>query len=451
MLFLIYSFIFKASSLSINLTFSNWENYTGIPAANISGINHNHNLNFFNKNPPLFIFCFTSWCPHCKRALPDWQKYVEEASSDPSVIIASLNCSNELELCQNLQIRSLPSFLTYFHGDIREANCYHDLESYQKVGKKLSLIGEGKFLKRYDNIESNVFPHYPSFVFSVNFSPKTEKSDSKSEIENSNNFENFELNGFDDINDHEAIEIISRAMIASDSYQDEFFYLKDDKNRHVTVFLDDDVSLEMKGEFTFENILEFVKENCHKLFGDWSFSSLRRIKRRFAIYAPKIKKQKSDKKKKNPNPLKYSKIIDSDIKKFAVANLNRYAWGSANEFGTEQFNKIFKLKASEYPAIVVVDIRLSRFAKLKKIKSRADIDEFFSMVDFFANNDVNISNGKKNVFEPLEVNNDLDDFLELINSFLTIFVTSLVIVLSAVSIGFLIYCFYCKKPVPKYD
>lgn len=489
--FFLFLFIFKASSLARNITMSNWENFTGLPVANIINYNSNHDIqiikkdpNFFKRNPPLFIFCFASWCPHCKKAHPGWEKFQEEVSGDSSFIAASINCSSDSDLCQSLKIRSLPTLITYFHGDIRETKCFLDVNSYKKVGNKLSLIQQERFIKRYDQIENKIneyekhitFPRYPSFVFSFDYKSNIEKT-SKSEIENINN-NNIEVSDLNDYNlesnstanisnDIEAMEIVSRVMIATDSYQDEYFYLnststienqtqKGERKRTAIVFIDDDVSIEMKSEFNFDNVLSFVKENCHKLFGEWSFMSLRSIKRRFAVYAPKVKKEKKEKKKDNKsNSKKYSKIIDSDVKKFAISNLNKYAWGSAKEFGEEQFNDIFKLKTSDYPAIVVIDIRLSQFAKLKKIKSHQEIENFFKSVENYEietkDNDSNTKKDVQSIFEPLEVNNEMQDLLHLINSFAEIFITTLIILLLLSAIGFLIYCFYFKKPVPKYD
>lgn len=470
--FYLLFFVYQASSLAENITSSNWENFTGLPLTDIVDIGINHDVQilkndstFFKRNPPLFIFCFTSWCPHCKKARPGWEKFQEEVKEDNNFIACSLNCSSNEELCRSLKIRSLPTFLTYFHGDLREAKGFHDSQAYHQIGKKLSLIQQGKFIQRFNQIGNKIaFPRYPSFVFSFDYTSKIEKN-SENEFENNNNIEVNDLNSFDfNVNnesDVEAMEIVSRVIIASNSYQEEYFYLNSTENqsqkdkRHVKVFIDDDVSIEMKEEFTFDNILNFVKENCHQLFGDWSFMSLRSINKRFAVYVPKAKSDNKKEKEKKKNSKKYSQIIDSDVKKFAISKLDKFSWGSAKEFGEERFNKIFKIKNSDLPAIVVIDIRLSRFAKLKKIKSHQEIEDFFNQVENYKPiDDENTENEKKNVndlFEPLEVNNEIDDMLDLINTIATVFVTSLLILLSISVIGFLIYWFYFKKPVPKYD
>lgn len=442
--FLLFYFIHRAFSLITNLTVSNWENFTGLPVTDIIDHNSNHDIpliqadpTFFQRTPPLIIFCFTSWCPHCKKARPGWEKFQEEVIEDNTFIAASLNCSSDPDLCEYLKIQSLPTFLTYFHGDIREIKGYHDSKTYEKIGKKLSLIHQSKYIKRYDtpNIkneeygEHTTFPSYPSFVFTFDFDSKSGKNKIESKLNSIENSEQY--------NDIEAMEIASKVIVASDSYQEEFFYLNSSKNSHqrfLRVFIDDDVSIELNGEFNFENILNFVQENCHQLFGDWSFSSLRSIKRKFAVYAG------NDNRKK----------IDSDVKKFAIQNLNKFAWGSAKEFGEEQFNKIFKLKNSDFPAIVLIDIRRSRFAKLKKIKSEQEVVDFFNTIENYQSDEIEPKNGLS-LFEPLEINNDVDDLLDLINSFCTLFVTLLAVCLSVSAIGFLIYCFYCKKPAPKYD
>lgn len=103
----------------------------------------------------------------------------------------------------------------------------------------------------------------------------------------------------------------------------------------------------------------------------------------------------------------------------------------------------------------MIDIRLSQFAKLKKIKSHQEIENFFKSVENYEietkDNDSNTKKDVQSIFEPLEVNNEMQDLLHLINSFAEIFITTLIILLLLSAIGFLIYCFYFKKPVPKYD
>jgi thiol-disulfide isomerase/thioredoxin len=87
---------------------------------------------------PLFAMCFADWCPHCRRALPDWTRFESEMTDIPDVVVGSVNCLSESTLCDDvLKIRSYPTFLARW---LREPVTLHfraDFEAYLSVMDRL--------------------------------------------------------------------------------------------------------------------------------------------------------------------------------------------------------------------------------------------------------------------------------------------------------------------------
>jgi thioredoxin-like negative regulator of GroEL len=57
---------------------------------------------------------FQPWCGHCTRMKPDWDRLAVEAH--PSVFIADVNCSDEVELCKDEGIEGYPTIKVYKDG-----------------------------------------------------------------------------------------------------------------------------------------------------------------------------------------------------------------------------------------------------------------------------------------------------------------------------------------------
>ena len=70
---------------------------------------------FIKKNEKVMIDFYTTWCGPCKTISP----YFEELSKlYPNIEFAKVNCDENLEICQEYEISSLPTFISIQNGKI---------------------------------------------------------------------------------------------------------------------------------------------------------------------------------------------------------------------------------------------------------------------------------------------------------------------------------------------
>ena len=58
---------------------------------------------------------YQSWCGHCTRMKPDWDRLAEEAP--PSVFIHDVNCGDEPDLCKDNGVTGYPTIKYYLNGE----------------------------------------------------------------------------------------------------------------------------------------------------------------------------------------------------------------------------------------------------------------------------------------------------------------------------------------------
>ncbi len=58
---------------------------------------------------------YQSWCGHCTKMKPDWDRLAEEAHS--SVFIADVNCGEEENLCKENGVTGYPTIKVYKNGE----------------------------------------------------------------------------------------------------------------------------------------------------------------------------------------------------------------------------------------------------------------------------------------------------------------------------------------------
>lgn len=65
-------------------------------------------------NRPSLIKFYAPWCDHCKALAPTW-KQLEEMYSESSVLVASVDCTVEKALCNDMGVDGVPTIM-HFHG-----------------------------------------------------------------------------------------------------------------------------------------------------------------------------------------------------------------------------------------------------------------------------------------------------------------------------------------------
>lgn len=71
---------------------------------------------------------YQSWCGHCMRMKPDWDRLAEEAPSD--VFIADVHCEDQNDLCEENNVRGYPTIKYWLNG---EEHSYEGGRSYDDL------------------------------------------------------------------------------------------------------------------------------------------------------------------------------------------------------------------------------------------------------------------------------------------------------------------------------
>ncbi|PRW61379.1 thioredoxin domain-containing 5 [Chlorella sorokiniana] len=59
---------------------------------------------------------FAPWCGHCKRLAPTWDQLGDAFKDSDRVVIASVDCTEQKEVCTQAEIRGYPTLKVYHGG-----------------------------------------------------------------------------------------------------------------------------------------------------------------------------------------------------------------------------------------------------------------------------------------------------------------------------------------------
>merc|ERR1712179_556520 len=90
----------------------------------------------------VFIKFFASWCGHCKKMKPDWDKLMKEFEGHKTILVADVECSNDegKPLCDSNGVKGFP---TIKHGDPANMEDYkggRDFKALQSFAKDLKPV-----------------------------------------------------------------------------------------------------------------------------------------------------------------------------------------------------------------------------------------------------------------------------------------------------------------------
>lgn len=74
---------------------------------------------------------FQTWCGHCTRMKPDWDRLAEESPAD--VVIADVDCGKEEDLCSEVGVTGYPTIKYYVDGeetDFQGGRSFDDLSTF---------------------------------------------------------------------------------------------------------------------------------------------------------------------------------------------------------------------------------------------------------------------------------------------------------------------------------
>ncbi|KAL7469577.1 hypothetical protein ACHAXS_009832 [Conticribra weissflogii] len=102
---------------------------------------------------------YAPWCGHCKALAPDWDALADEYTSSNSVIIGSVDCTDEenSELCNDSGVQGYPTLKYYIDGnlegeDYQGARSFDALKSFvDDTLNKKCVVGSDDEMKMEDS------------------------------------------------------------------------------------------------------------------------------------------------------------------------------------------------------------------------------------------------------------------------------------------------------------
>ncbi|PSC74330.1 thioredoxin domain-containing 5 [Micractinium conductrix] len=83
------------------------------------GVHHLTDADFAEKTGDGKVYLikfFAPWCGHCKRLAPTWDQLGDHFKGSDRVVIASVDCTEQKDVCTKAEIRGYPTLKVYHAG-----------------------------------------------------------------------------------------------------------------------------------------------------------------------------------------------------------------------------------------------------------------------------------------------------------------------------------------------
>jgi hypothetical protein len=266
------------------------------------------------------------------------------------------------------------------------------VEGYHQVADRLLAISNGTFMSTV----AGSFEKFPAFVFRVL------------------------------AEDRGAQDLAVWAGVAANFFNSDRLFFDFEggvKGGEAVAYLDKDFFVKMTDNFTFGNLVKFMRENSHPLLGDWSFQSIRQVSRLFAVVCA---------------------MSEQEIEEYrgiAQKYYPSFGWGSTVVNG-ERVLDVFKLKSRDFPAIVVVDIHGERFFKTTRATNLVEVEVWLAKFG---------ESKELPPYEALEVQSADRQLAEMVRLAGLIFVVVVATMIGIALIGAGLYICWRRRSPPKHD
>jgi thiol-disulfide isomerase/thioredoxin len=203
-------------------------------------------VNLSTSTIPLFLFCFADWCPHCRKAMPSWKEFETEMENRTDIIVTSISCTEEPTVCKNLSVHGYPTFIARWSSYTFPVQVARSVTSYRSVVDRIFSLRNGTFIGNLTELPDK----FPAIIFRL---PP---------------------------GDQAGINISLHSVATSYFMNNERLFFDFDENltdRQLVVFIDPDFFISMDLDFTFSNIVQFIREHSYSLLGRWISSRFARF------------------------------------------------------------------------------------------------------------------------------------------------------------------------------
>tara|TARA_B110000444_G_scaffold160962_2_gene150405 strand:- start:80 stop:574 length:495 start_codon:yes stop_codon:yes gene_type:complete len=71
------------------------------------------------------MYFYTEWCPYCKKAQPEWDKFEQHvdninSTNDYKVILSSINCDEKKSIADKHGVEGYPSIKLFYKGKVHD-------------------------------------------------------------------------------------------------------------------------------------------------------------------------------------------------------------------------------------------------------------------------------------------------------------------------------------------
>lgn len=82
------------------------------------------------------LFFYTTWCPHCKKAMPIWQKFKEDNQNvvvnGRKLVFVEIDCDKEESVAQEYGVEGYPTIKLVKDGQVIEYDAKPDYDTLQE-------------------------------------------------------------------------------------------------------------------------------------------------------------------------------------------------------------------------------------------------------------------------------------------------------------------------------
>lgn len=77
-------------------------------------------------------FFYTEWCPHCKKAKPQWNSFTENNPNNTRLTFKEIDCDKDKETASNFNVTSYPTIKLTYKGKTYDYDARVDKDTLQK-------------------------------------------------------------------------------------------------------------------------------------------------------------------------------------------------------------------------------------------------------------------------------------------------------------------------------
>ena len=122
---------------------------------------------------PVFLFCFSPYCGHCKAVHPYWTQMSDDFIDDPRIIIAELDCVQYNSICTKYyKVAAYPTFFSILKGEFKkEQKLERTYEGLSMRAQQLTQLDMDELCNKWN--QSDLPKHYNAYpLFVINHTGK---------------------------------------------------------------------------------------------------------------------------------------------------------------------------------------------------------------------------------------------------------------------------------------